>query len=106
MHLHTESMPDDSAVQAILYGPLVLAGKLGSAGLTKEMIIGPEGPDVRHYPADVPEFRVVGGDLDSWIKPVSGQALTFQTVGTEKEVTLVPFIHITGERYSIYWTVA
>ena len=106
MHLHTESMPDEPAVQAILYGPLVLAGKLGSAGLTKEMIIGPEGPDVRHHPADVPELRTNRGDLNSWIKPVSGQELTFRTVGTEREVTLIPFIHMAGERYSIYWTVA
>ena len=40
MHLTVEATPDDPTLQAFLYGPLVLAGDFGSAGLTKEMLIG------------------------------------------------------------------
>ncbi len=29
-------MPDDPTLQAVMYGPLVLAGKLGTAGLTRK----------------------------------------------------------------------
>src|SRR5215831_669840 len=35
MYLHVEVMPDDSHTQAFLYGPLVLAGDLGSQGLSE-----------------------------------------------------------------------
>ena len=41
MHLHAQAMPDDPAMQAFLYGPLVLAGDLGGEGLTEAHIIGP-----------------------------------------------------------------
>ncbi len=105
MRLHVEAMPDAPATQAFLYGPLVLAGKLGAEGLTKEMTVGPLGPNVAHHPTDIPAFRAVDADPNSWIAPVHGQPLTFRTSGQAKDVTLIPFNRIFGERYSIYWTV-
>jgi hypothetical protein len=106
MRLHIEAMPDEPTTQAILYGPLVLAGKLGSEGLTKEMIIGPKGPSIRRHPIDVPAFRASNADLAAWIRPVAGEPLTFRTTGQAKDVTLVPFHRLFGERYSVYWSVA
>jgi uncharacterized protein len=41
MYLYVEVMPDDSPMQAFLYGPLVLAGDLGAEGLIEAHIIGP-----------------------------------------------------------------
>jgi hypothetical protein len=106
MHLHVEAMPDEPATQAILYGPLVLTGKLGSEGLTKEMIVGPLGPSIRKHPMDVPAFRASGADVNAWIQPVAGEPLMFRTRGQAKDVTLVPFHRLFGERYSVYWSVA
>jgi uncharacterized protein len=106
MRLHVAAMPDDPAVQAILYGPLVLAGRLGSEGLTREMMVGRMGPEVQRLPMKVPTFRASGADPAAWIKPASGEALAFQTVGQERDVTLVPFNRLFGERYSIYWQVS
>jgi uncharacterized protein len=106
MRLHIEAMPDEPTTQAILYGPLVLAGKLGSEGLTKEMIVGPLGPSIRRHPIDVPAFRASNADLISWIRPVAGEPLTFRTTGQVQDVTLVPFHRLFGERYSVYWSVA
>ncbi|MEI9974736.1 MAG: hypothetical protein WDO73_23410 [Ignavibacteriota bacterium] len=40
MSLTVEAMPDDPKTQAFLYGPIVLAGDLGSDGLTEQMIVG------------------------------------------------------------------
>jgi DUF1680 family protein len=105
MHLRIEAMPDEPATQAILYGPLVLAGKLGAEGLTKEMIVGPLGPSIRKHAMDVPAFRASGADVSTWVQPIQGAALTFQTRGQAKEVTLVPLHRLFGERYSIYWSV-
>lgn len=106
MHLHIEAMPDEPATQAVLYGPLVLAGKLGADGLTKEMTVGPLGPSIRKHPMDVPAFQASGADVNTWVQPVRGETLTFQTRGQAKDVTLVPFHRLFGERYSIYWSVA
>src|SRR6185369_17238423 len=76
MHLHVEVMPDDSHMQAFLYGPLVLVGDLGAEGLTEAHIIGPNlrvgapipeqhgsplGPVNRTPPVpdlEIPSFRV------------------------------------------------
>jgi len=104
MHLHIEAMPDEPTTQAVLYGPLVLAGKLGADGLTEDMIINHAGPDVAHHPMEVPEFRASSGP-DSWLEQIAGESLAFRTKGQQRDVTFVPFNRVSKERYSIYWTV-
>ena len=105
MRLHVESMPDDRSLQAILYGPLVLAGKLGDEGLTSDLVIGPEGPDLKkHPPAAPPSFRAKSNDPSTWIQ-TAGSPLTFVTSGQRTDVTLAPFYRVSGQRYSIYWNV-
>jgi hypothetical protein len=108
MELRLDRLPDDPKIAAILYGPIVLAGRLGTEGLAAAKTsgaYGPEGPE--GAPAAVPKFRVQGNDLNAWIKPVAGKALTFQTAGAglPKDVTLIPFYKLFGERYSIYWKI-
>lgn len=105
MRLHIQAMPDDPQLQAVLYGPLVLAGDLGSEGLTKEMIVGPEGPPMRRHPMDVPAFRAAGADPASWIKR-DDKPLTFRTTNQAKDVTLQPLNSIFDKRYSVYWQVS
>jgi hypothetical protein len=104
MRLHIESMPDDPKLQAILYGPLVLAGDLGAEGLTEQLIAGSMGPRVQALPIEVPTFRAAA-DPASWIKP-GGQPLSFRTTGQSRDVTLVPLNSIFDKRYAVYWQVA
>lgn len=123
MHLHMQSMPDDPQIQAFLYGPLVLAGDLGSNGLTDAHFIGPnfrvgapnvqqsgsaldttnQTPPVPDLP--IPTFRAAGSDPSSWIKP-AGKPLTFRTTGQATDVTLVPLNSLFDRRYSVYWQVS
>ena len=105
MHLHMEAMPDDPNVQAFLYGPLVLAGDLGSEGLTEQLTVGPNAPRMRGLPLEIPSFQAAGADPASWIKP-AGAPLTFRTTGQAKDVTLAPINSIFGKRYSVYWQVS
>jgi hypothetical protein len=105
MRLHIEAMPDDPKLQAILYGPLVLAGDLGAEGLTEQLITGPMGPRVQALPIEVPTFRAATADPASWIKP-GDKPLTFRTTGQPKDVTLVPLNALFDKRYSVYWEVA
>jgi uncharacterized protein len=121
MHLHVETMPDDSTVQAILYGPLVLAGDLRNAGLTEAHITGPNlrvgYPGVEQNgsplaatnavppigPVEIPAFHASGA-IDSWVKP-SGKPLSFRTTGQKQNVTLIPLNSLFDRRYSVFWQV-
>ena len=55
MSLHVHPMPDDPTLQAMMYGPLVLAGRLGNQGLDSNIehpgvryrTHGPAGPSAR-----------------------------------------------------------
>jgi DUF1680 family protein len=105
MHLSVEAMPDDPKTQAFLYGPIVLAGDLGSEGLAEPMIVGPNAPQLRRLPIEVPTFQAAAPDPSSWIKP-AGAPLTFRTAGQQKDVTLVPINTLFGKRYSVYWQVS
>ncbi|MBL7134040.1 MAG: glycoside hydrolase family 127 protein, partial [Phycisphaerae bacterium] len=109
MSLHLHRMPDDPNVAAIMYGPVVLAGRLGSDGLDREMIYIVDQRAMNH--ADdwpVPHFIVDTDDLNAWIKPVPGEGLMFHTAGAgdPTDVMLVPLYKITGERQSVYWTIS
>lgn len=105
MHLHIEAMPDDPKMQAILYGPVVLAGDLGSEGLTDQMIEGPNAPQIRRLPLEIPTFKAGSVDPNSWVK-AGAKPLEFYTDGQHKNVTLVPINSIFGKRYSVYWQVS
>jgi hypothetical protein len=105
MQLHIEKMPDDPTVQAVMYGPVVLAGDLGADGLTPELIVGPNAPRVRQHEISVPAFRASGSEAASWIKP-DVRPLTFKTTGQQNNVTLAPIHSIFDRRYTVYWQVS
>jgi len=106
MALRYESMADDHSQRAILYGPLVLAGKLGKDGLNQELQLGPMGPEIKKIPAiKIPAFEAGEKRLEDWIKP-GDRPLTFQTSGQKADVKLEPFYKVTGEKYSLYWKVS
>lgn len=93
MQLRVEAMPDDPRTQAVLYGPIVLAGDLGTKGLAKDLIIGPSAPQPRKAgPVDIPLLHV------SAIRP-GGKPIEFQMNG----VTLMPLNRIFDRRYTVYW---
>jgi uncharacterized protein len=105
MALRLERLPDRPDVAAVVYGPIVLAGKLGGGeALAADKVYGRYGPE--GDPVPVPFFDVkAAAPVEDWIKPVAGQALTFRTegVGKPNDVTLAPFYRLFGERYAIYW---
>jgi DUF1680 family protein len=122
MHLSVEPMPDDPRMQAFLYGPLVLAGDLGGAGLTEAHITGPNlrvgAPNTEQYGSplgpqssaapipsmEIPTFHSSSSDPGAWIKPAD-QPLEFRTAGQRTDVSLVPLNRLFDRRYSVYWQV-
>ncbi|HLF84703.1 MAG TPA: beta-L-arabinofuranosidase domain-containing protein [Blastocatellia bacterium] len=111
MSLHVHSMPDDPTLQAVMYGPLVLTGRLGTEGLTKEILRAEptklrQVPEYKGKPVTAPEFKTKSQDPRDWIEPVPGRSLEFRTVGQAQNVALVPFYKLLDERYGVYWKVA
>jgi len=105
MSLRAEPMPDDPALQAFRYGPLVLAGELGSEGLSAEMMQGGDNPPDQGRPAPAPEFLASSSDPGSWIEPVAGQPLTFTTRGQRRDIRMAPLNRVFDQRYGVYWRV-
>ncbi len=106
MSLYTETLPDDASQIAILYGPVVLAGRLGTEGMTGKMPYA--GDQLQYQKLPVPPVPVLvtnNQPVSDWVKPVADQPLTFKTsgVGQPADVELVPFYQLGPERYSLYW---
>jgi len=107
MSLRLERLPDDPRIAAILYGPVVLAGALGSEGMRVDPVSSFGQLGASGEPEPVPKFNVPNDDPKTWMTAVSGKPLTFQSVnvGAPNDVTLIPFYKLFGRRYSIYWTI-
>lgn len=110
MTLHVEPLPNSTTYMAFMYGPVVLAGDLGTSGLEGVQRYGPNTPPMNRVPpVEIPVFVSANLKADlARVKPVAGKPLTFVTSGnlTEpKPVTLVPFYTLFEPRYTVYWKV-
>ncbi|HZJ67104.1 MAG TPA: beta-L-arabinofuranosidase domain-containing protein [Kofleriaceae bacterium] len=105
MGLTTSPMPDDPSLQAILYGPLVLAARMGTTGLRPEIL---RAEPTR--PRTIPEYKTEGLPTPGltgaapWVRPEDGKPLTFRTAAGERR-ELVPLYQILDERYGVYFKV-
>jgi hypothetical protein len=134
MRLHTHAMPDDSTVQAFMYGPLVLAGALGNEGLTYELMYADpvnarRGEPLRGQPVQAPDLvapsaepedwikrvgdpsaetrdvEVVAGSPGDWTRVVADGGLAFRMTGQTRNLSLLPLNRLFGQRFAVYWHV-
>ena len=105
MALHTEAIHGDENKIAIMYGPIVLAGNLGSEGLEGKTF-SCEHTDLEKLSAPTVPVLVCGGrEVSEWVTPVADTPLTFETkgVGDPNDVILIPFYEAHHQRYTVYW---
>jgi DUF1680 family protein len=105
MKLHAEPLPGTTNIVALLYGPIVLAGELGTNGMPN-----PYAKDQRdQVKVPDPKVPVLVADEKSLLKHVkpTAEPLVFRTknLGKPDDVTLIPFYKTHRERYSVYWNV-
>jgi uncharacterized protein len=108
MTLHTVPTNDNLNKVAFAYGPIVLAGAMGTEGMTGTAPYS--NPklynDYYTYNYNVPKdiikaLKVDPKNLIASIKPVVGEKLTFKTI--KEGVILKPLYDIHRERYVVYW---
>ncbi len=108
MNLHLETLPGAANNVAVLYGPLVLAGALGTENLPDVYLndMSTLTAPVNQWP--VPEVPVLMGtpeEVLAKMEAVTGKALAFQTKGNGRphDVVLMPFYQVHHQRYTVYW---
>jgi uncharacterized protein len=103
--LRTEELPGDQNTVALLCGPVLLAGALGTNGMPASQLANGQGDFFGVPDPVVPVLVCDTRGLVSHTVPVPGQPLTFQTtgVGQPRDLQLVPFYKLHYQRYSVYW---
>lgn len=109
MHLTLESAPDNPHRAALLYGPVVLAGALGTEGML------PPAPDsdpskyndYYTYDYHIPEGLPTGlkwdaGHPENSVQRISEDGLRFRTADG---VTVLPLYDVHRQRYVVYWDI-
>ncbi len=103
--LRLEPLPDNPRRIALMWGPLVLAGDLGSeeAGFRRGRRGGRDA-DPSAEPS-VPVFIAAGQPVDKWLSPAADKPGAFRTagVGRPKDVDFVPFYRLHRRAYGVYW---
>jgi uncharacterized protein len=91
--LHSMSLPDNANRQAFFYGPVLLAGNLGTI----------EPDPMQGIPVIVTDEQ----DLTKLLEKKDAKKLVFQTSGSgyPKDVELKPFYEFDVEHYTVYWDV-
>jgi len=105
MSLHLRTARDDKGLGVVMFGPLVLAGELGTEGVPENLCCG---HNKQHSGAPVPTVPVLVTDSkppSAWVKRTNEKNLKFQTrnVGKPKDVSLIPLYQMHHQRYTVYW---
>ncbi len=104
MHFHAAPLPGNPSLEAMMYGPLVLAGQMGRDGLTNEMIYGMEGPSYTGKFTDAPMPQVEASAHGAWAEKTS-EPLRFKALAASAAAEMKPLYQIDDERYTIYYRV-
>jgi uncharacterized protein len=105
--VRTEMLPRSADWISVLWGPVVLAGELGTAGLetfdfnNSHNYVATEVQPVEKAPV----FIGTAADVAAKVRPVEGRTLSFRTEGLAlpSEVVLAPFFRVHHQRYAVYW---
>ncbi|HEY4232120.1 MAG TPA: beta-L-arabinofuranosidase domain-containing protein [Lacipirellulaceae bacterium] len=105
LHIHRASDLENNV--AIMYGPLVLAGQFGTDGVPSPAEARDQNQFNKLPRPEIPVLANADDNVATWLKPMPGQALTFQSTGVSKpaDVIMVPLYAVRHERYTVYWKI-
>jgi DUF1680 family protein len=108
MQLQLVPLPGAAGIAALLYGPVVLAGRMGNEGMTpgSDLLVNERRyGEVLDLPIAMPRLAVAPDTLTHSVARKPGDALAFTVRAAEpaRDIELVPFHRIAHERYNLYW---
>jgi uncharacterized protein len=108
MSLALEPLPNAPDYAALRHGPIVLAGRMGTRGLTpgSQLIINErESGNMLNEPVEIPKWERPLAELLANTKRTNPARLEFTTAGFAggKTVELMPWFRMSHERYNLYW---
>ena len=102
MQLRSEKFADAPQVQALLVGPIVLAGQFPKGDIP-DALMHEQGPKIGKLPPLQLHPLVTGGKpLETVVKPVDGSPLAYVTVNQPQNVTFKP-LNQSWDRFAVYW---
>jgi uncharacterized protein len=108
LHLRAESLPGAPETKALFFGPLLLAGDLGTMNLPTPIAYANDPGRYGNLPdPEVPPLVIEDQSLEKYIKPLAGNPLMFRVtdIGGSPGVILKPFYQLYYQRYTVYWNV-
>jgi DUF1680 family protein len=106
MSLHLEALPGSPQIAAIMYGPVVLAGRCGTEGLQAgaDFIVNERtSGDMLKLPMELPQLPVSARALDKQVVRNKNDSLSFVLEAQERRFELIPYYRVAHERYNLYW---
>jgi DUF1680 family protein len=109
MHLELVPLPHSADLRAIVYGPIVLAGRLGTEGVAPgaDIIVNERrSGEMLNAPMNIPRMNVTPTNLSQRLKRKNSPALAFvaQASTPDRNIELIPYYRIAHERYTLYWS--
>jgi len=112
MKLRTVPLPGKSNKVAFLYGPILLAGALGTEGIEGIDFHAGKRNKYDHVPSPpIPVILAAGRNIDEYIRPgkspgtfiLDGSVLRTPGTDINSDMTLLPFYEMHYQRYIVYW---
>jgi DUF1680 family protein len=93
---------------AVMYGPIVLAARLGTQGLTpgSQLIVNErKSGEMLNEAIEIPRWSSPLEELPASLQRTAAQSITFTSMGFDggRSVEFIPWFRIAHERYNLYW---
>ena len=110
MGLHTYTARDDDNKVAFMYGPVVLAGALGTESFPTTDLVSDHTSLDSQTAITVPDIVVADKNPEAFITQEDKDTLIFKMTfkatadaAETQEITLIPYFDLHHQRYSLYW---
>jgi hypothetical protein len=108
MQLHVVPLPHSNDVVALMYGPIVLAARLGSEGIAPgaDIIVNErKSGEMLNVKMELPQLSFQANEVNAKIQRSAPEKLAFNVKAQQPsgDIELIPFYRIAHERYSLYW---
>lgn len=108
MHVYVESLMGSDRYAALLYGPYVLAGRMGTENLPTTFWGKMNNTAMNKIDLNkIPVFRIPLKQIPAYVKSISTDTLKFKIDLKEFDnVVVEPFYKVHFERYAVYWPIS